>query len=133
MAKTHYRKKAHRKRTIKRKHKGGSKTPTKEKLAWASKGLSRKSRPPPLKLSKSPSAFDLRKRDIIKNPLKPEYTAYISGLNEFEPLAEGIDDYYIIHGDEPKEIFKFTKNDTLESTGFAYIVDRKLGNKWVKM
>ena len=79
MAKTHRRKKM---RT--RKRKGGA--PTAAQLKWASKGLTRKNRPSPLKISKSPDditkyvynpqsprhakkLYEIRKQKIINNPL----------------------------------------------------------------
>lgn len=122
-----------------RKRKGGS--PTAAQLKKASTGLTRKTRPPPLKISRSPSPSDRTKN--VYNPLSPTHKKILfaekkkkmikSPLNKSNQLAlidifdipAHIDpntQYFYIDDDETREIFEFGMNDTkLNPTGFAYI------------
>jgi len=120
----------HYKKRRTRKHKGGA--PSKKALYWASKGLTRKNRPPPLSLPKSPSSFERKKQTIINNPLSPSCMPHIVEIPTTPPHSG---QHYIIIDDEKKEIFKFNEKDTkLESTGLAYIFDiNTYSGKWVKI
>ena len=140
MVKTHRRKKV---RT--RKYKGGS--PTSAQLKWASKGLTRKNRPPPLKISTTPSQDDIlkyvynpqsprhakklteiRKQKMINNPLSPSYELHFMEIYNIPEHMEQNTQYFFIDDDKTREIFKFGMNDTqMKSTGFAYI-----DGKWEK-
>jgi hypothetical protein len=137
---------AHRKKMRTRKRKGGAPTPA--QLLKSSKGLTRKSRPPRLNISKTPSPTDItkdvynplsprhakklteiRKQKMIKNPLSPTYQLYFIGIIDIPEHMDQDTQYFFIDGDESREIFKFGMDDTqLKKTGFAYI-----HGKWEKL
>ena len=139
MVQTHRRKKM---RT--RKRKGGS--PTSAQLKWASKGLTRKNRPSPLKISKSPDDItkyvynpqsprhakklsEIRKQKMINNPLSPSYQLHFLEITNIPEYMNQDTQYFFIDDDKTREIFKFGMDDRqLQRTGFAYI-DRK----WEKL
>lgn len=141
MAKTHRRKKM---RT--RKRKGGA--PTAAQLKKASKGLTRKNRPSPLKISNLQSPDDItkyvynpqsprhakklteiRKQKMINNPLSPSYQLHLMEIMHIPEYMDQDTQYFFIDDDKTREIFKFGMEDTqLKRTGFAYI-DRK----WEKL
>ena len=141
MVKTHRHKKV---RTKKRK--GGA--PTKEQLKWASKGLTRKSRPPPLKISKTSSPsdrtknvynplspthkkilFEEKKKKMINNPLSPSYQLHFMELYDIPEYMDQDTQYFFIDDDTPREIFEFGMYDTkMKRTGYAYI-----DGKWEKI
>jgi hypothetical protein len=134
MVQTHRRKK-----TRTRKHKGGAPTPA--QLKWASKGLTRKNRPPPLKISKSSSPTDsskyvynplsprhakklteIRKQKMINNPLSPSYQLHFMEIYNIPEHMDQDTQYFVIDDDKTGEIFEFGMDDTqLKRTGFAYI------------
>ena len=129
-----------------RKRKGGAPTPA--QLKWASRGLSRKNRPPPLTISKIPSPDDstnyvynplsprhakklseIKKQKMINNPLSPSYELHFMEIYNIPEYMEQNTQYFFIDDDKTREIFKFGMEDTqLQRTGFAYI-DRK----WEKL
>ena len=127
-----------------RKRKGGA--PTQAQLKWASKGLTRKNRPPPLKISKSSSPVDryvynplsprhakklteIKKQKMINNPLSPSYELHFMEIYDIPEHMDQNTQYFFIDDDNTGEIFEFGMNDTkLKRTGFAYI-DRK----WKKL
>jgi len=144
---TYRRKKMRSKKLQTRKYKGGAPTPA--QLLKNSKGLTRKSRPLPLKLSKSSSPRDTpkylynpispthvkilakkRKQNIINKPLSPTHQLHINEIyRNIPPDMDQNTQYFYIDGDEPREIFKFGMNDTqLQPTGFAYI-----DHEWKKL
>jgi hypothetical protein len=122
-----------------RKHKGGA--PTQARLKWASKGLTRKNRPSPLKISRTPSPDDIskyvynpesprhakklteiRKQKIIKNPLSPSYELHLMEIFNIPEHMDKDTQYFFIDDDKTREIFKFGMDDKeLKRTGFAYI------------
>jgi hypothetical protein len=122
-----------------KKRKGGA--PTTAQLKKASKGLTRKSRPPPLKISKSSSPsdrrqnvynplspthkkrlFEIKKQKMINNPLDPSYHFEFIEIYEIPEYMNQDTLYFFINDDETKEIFEFGMNDTkLKPTGYAYI------------
>ena len=148
MVKTYRHKKTRSKKTrskkmYRRRRKGGAPTPA--QLAWAAKGLKRKSRPSSLKIGNTPSPTDRmtyvynpetpshvkilaeqRKQQIINKPLAEKNQFYILEIFQLpEHLPKDMDrgiQYFYIDGDEAREIFTFGPDDIkLQATGFAYI------------
>ncbi len=141
MVKTHRRKKMR-----KRKSKGGA--PTQAQLNKASKGLTRKNRPPSLKISITPSPDDIikyvynpqspthakklteiRKQQMINNPLSPSNQLHFMEIYNIPEHMDQDTQYFFIDDDKTREIFKFGIDDTkIKKTGFAYI-----DGKWKKL
>ena len=141
MVKTHRRIKMR-----KKKSKGGA--PTQAQLNKASKGLTRKIRPPPLKISITPSPDDIikyvynpqspshvkklteiRKQNMIKNPLSPSNQLHFIEIFNIPENMEKDTQYFFIDDDKTREIFKFGMDDKeLKRTGFAYI-----DSKWKEL
>ena len=139
-------KKHRRKKMRTRKQKGGAPTPS--QLKRASKGLTRKNRPPPLKISKTPSPDNIKrnvynplspthakklteiiKQKMINNPLSPSNQLHFMEIYIIPEHMDQDTQYFFIDDDKTREIFKFGMDDTkLKRTGFAYIDE-----KWEKL
>ena len=135
-----------RKKMRTRKRKGGAPTPS--QLKRASKGLTRKNRPPPLKISKTPSPDNIKrnvynplspthakklteiiKQKMINNPLSPSNQLHFMEIYIIPEHMDQDTQYFFIDDDKTREIFKFGMDDTkLKRTGFAYIDE-----KWEKL
>jgi hypothetical protein len=129
-----------------RKRKGGA--PTQAQLKYASKGLTRKNRPSPLKISKTPSPVyrtknvynplspthakklaEIKKQKMINNPLSPSYELHFMEIYDIPEYMDQNTQYFFIDDDVTREIFEFGMNDTqLKRTGYAYI-----DMKWKKL
>ena len=144
MVKSYRRKKMRTRKTGTRKYKGGS--PTKERLAWASRGLKRRNRPSPLKIDTKMSPSEIittyvynpetpshkkilakqKKRKIINKPLSPSNQLHILEIitlpTVLPPHMDRDTQYFFIDSDESREIFTFgPDDDKLQPTGFAHI------------
>ena len=135
-----------RKKMRTRKRKGGAPTPA--QLTRASKGLTRKNRPSPLKISKTPRPDNIkknvynplspthakiltqiRKQKMINNPLSPSNQLHFIEIFNIPEHMDQDTQYFFIDADKTREIFKFGIDDKkLIITGFAYI-----DGKWEKI
>lgn len=131
-----------------KKRKGGA--PTQAQLLKSARGITRKTRPPPLKIRRTPSPdnisrhpdvynplspthakklTEIRKQRMINNPLSPTYQLYFIGIIDIPEHMDQDTQYFFIDGDKSREIFKFGIHDTkLQKTGFAYIK-----GEWIKI